>query len=69
MPYSAAMAVSWPGSGGELGGGGSVRDRAGWAQLRMKPSKPAGSVTSKKRAPPGELTVKVCGVCWGPNTN
>ena len=68
-PYSAAMAVIRPGSGGALGRGGSVRDWAGSAQERMKPSKPAGSVTSKNRAPPGELTVKVCGVPCGPNTN
>jgi hypothetical protein len=34
----------------------------------MKASKPAGSVTSKKRASPSELTVKVCGVSWGPKT-
>src|SRR5450755_2089995 len=68
-PYSAAMAVIRPGSGGTLGRGGSVRDWAGSAQERMKPSKPAGSVTSKNRAPPAELTVKVCGVPCGPNTN
>jgi hypothetical protein len=35
----------------------------------MKASNPPGSVTSKKLAPSGELTVKVCGVPWGPNTN
>lgn len=64
------------GEGGELcrvgglsGGGGRVRDRAGSAQVRMKASNPPGSVTSKKLAPSGELTVKVCGVPWGPNTN
>jgi hypothetical protein len=55
--------------GGVSGGGGRVRDRAGSAQVRMKASNPPGSVTSKKLAPPGELTVKVCGVPWGPNTN
>jgi len=55
--------------GGLLGGGGRVRDGAGSAQVRMKASKPPGSVTSRKLAPPVELTVKVCGVPWGPNTN
>src|ERR1022692_5031756 len=60
MPYWDAMAVICWRSGGSLGGG-SVRDWAGSAQVRMKASKPAGSVTSKKRASSSELTVKVCG--------
>jgi SAM-dependent methyltransferase len=69
MPYSAARAVICAGSGGLAGGGGRVREWAGSAAVRMKASKPPGSVTSRKLAPLGELTVKVCGVPWGPNTN
>ena len=34
----------------------------------MKASTPARSVTGKKRASPSELTVRVCGVSWGPKT-
>ena len=45
-----------------------VRDRAGSASARMKPSNPAGSVTSRKRAS-GDATTKVCGTSRGPNTN
>ena len=69
MPYSAARAASCAGSGAwlvSLGGGGSVRARAGSATARMKPSNPAGSVTRRNRAPSGEETVKVCGVLRGP---
>lgn len=63
MPYSAAMAVICSGWGSP--GGGRVSAWAGSARARVKASKPAGSVTSKKRASPSELIVKVCGVSWG----
>jgi len=61
------------GEGGEVRGVGGwpvaaahrVRDRSGSAQVRIKASNPPGSVTSKKLAPPAELTVKLCGVPWG----
>ena len=68
MPYSAASAPSRSTSGGALGGGGKVRALAGSALERMKLSKPAGSVTSKKRAPSGADTVNVCGTSLGPKT-
>jgi hypothetical protein len=42
---------------------------AGSPTVRVNASKPAGSATSRKRAPSGELTVKVCGMPRGPKTN
>jgi hypothetical protein len=57
MPYSAVRALSRSTSGRALGGGGKVRAFAGSALERKKLSKPAGSVTSKKRAPSGADTV------------
>jgi hypothetical protein len=65
MPYSVAMAVIRSGSGGGVVAGGRVRLCAGSERARMKPSKPAGSVTSRKRAS-GEVTVKVWGIPRGP---
>ena len=55
-------------SGGPSGAGGMVSDRAGSASARMKPSNPAGSATSRKRAS-GERPTNVCGTSRGPNTN
>ena len=65
MPYSAAAATRRAGSGGSLGGGGSVRAPAGSPTARRKDSKPAGSATRRKRAS-GDVTSKVCGMSRGP---
>ena len=55
-------------SGGAVGAGGISGAAAGAASARTKPSNPAGSVTSRKRAC-SELTTNVCGTSRGPNTN
>src|SRR5207237_8614103 len=65
MPYSAARAVSRSRSGGSVGGGGMVRVGAGSLAARMNVSKPAGSVTSRKRAS-SETTSNVWGMSRGP---
>src|SRR2546430_8042965 len=48
-----------------VAGGGMARLRAGSESARMKRSKPAGSVTSRKRAW-DDVTVKVWGMPRGP---
>src|SRR5207253_5010823 len=68
MPYSAAVAANRSRLGGSVAGGGIVRLGAGSDRVRMKASKPAGSVTSRKRAS-DEVTVKVWGMSRGPYTN
>ena len=68
MPYSAAVAISGARSDGGAAGGGIVSDGAGCPTVRMKLSKPAGSVTSRKRAS-GDVTTNVCGMSRGPKTN
>ena len=49
-PYLAAVTVICSGDGGCTVAGGSVRSPAGSDISRTKPSKPAGSTTSRKRA-------------------
>ena len=65
MPYSAASLVIPSTSGGSVAAGGIASSAAGWAQLRRNASKPAGSVTSRKRAC-SELTKNVWGMPRGP---
>jgi len=65
MPYSAARVIMRSGSGGRLVAGGRVSVCAGSESARMKFSKPAGSVTRRKRAV-GEATAKVWGMSRGP---
>jgi hypothetical protein len=65
IPYSAAAATSGAGSGGSLGGGGMVNSCAGSESPFMKPSIPAGSATSRKRAS-SDVTSNVCGMPRGP---
>lgn len=62
IPYFPVGVPNRSGSGGWLGAGDKVRAFAASAPERMEPSKPAGSVTSKKRAPSDADVVKVCGV-------
>lgn len=68
IPNSAATRVSASTSGGSVAGGGISSRSAGVPTVRMKASKPAGSVTSRKRAC-SELTRNVWGTPLGPNTN
>src|SRR5204863_8327705 len=65
MPYSAAIAASLPTSGGWLEGGGRVSAAAGSDSARRKFSRPAGSLTTRKRAS-ADVTLKVCGMSRGP---
>jgi hypothetical protein len=65
MPYWAASLAMPSMSGGSVAGGGISSCCAGSESVHMKFSKPAGSVTSRKRAC-SELTVNVCGMFRGP---
>ena len=65
IPYLAAVAIISSGAGGCRDGGGRVRVAAGSERVRMKPSKPAGSVTRRNRAW-SEVMLKVWGTSRGP---